>query len=89
MCVGRLLIVVEAVTSPRGNDAHGELDIQPPTTDVESMDAVVAELSVSPMPEPMPVVMDAVVVIGQTRGRSLPEIIIERRRRVGLFTDPQ
>src|SRR6185436_16568881 len=36
-----------------------------------------------------PVVRDSIVVIGRSRGRPLPEIVIESRRRVGLFANPQ
>ena len=44
------------------------------------MGAVVARLRGAPVPEPVPVVVDHVVLVGAARGRALPQVVVEGRR---------
>src|SRR4029077_18994218 len=83
--IGSLLIVAEAVAAPGRDNRGGELHIQPPPAQVQGVDAIITELAIPPVPDPVRVVMDAIVVIGLARGRPLPQLIVECRRRGGLF----
>src|ERR1043166_6913306 len=75
--VGRFLVVVPAILAAAGSDADGTIDAQTPAADVEGVDAVVAEFAGAPMPEPMPVVVNEIVVIFAFGCRSLPERVVE------------
>src|SRR5205823_1455642 len=44
---------------------------------VDHVHAVVSQLAVAPVPEPMPFVMEVVIVKRPARRRTLPEIIVE------------
>ena len=69
-------MVSAAATSDTGRAIHA----QSPTGDVERVNAVVAEFAIAPMPEPMPVVMDEVVLVRAFRRGALPESIIKPLR---------
>ena len=70
--VGRFLVVVMTVATSAGGNTRGILNVQAPTGDIDAMDSIVAQFAVTPMPEPMPIVMEIIVAI-RTAGRwSLP-----------------
>ena len=64
-------------TARRRNHVLGIIDPQAPAADVERMDAVVTQFAGAPVPEPVPFVMDQVVVIGPLRCRTLPERVVQ------------
>ena len=75
--IRRLLIIVKVVTRPAVGDAAGEINPQPPSCEVEGMDAVVGHLAAAVVPVPMPVVRDEVVLVRPLRCRPLPQVVIE------------
>src|SRR5262249_18442280 len=77
MGVGRLLVVLEPVAASGRGDANRVVGVEAPAADVDRVDAVVAELAVAPVPEPVPVVVQDVVAIRPARRWSLPEGIVE------------
>ena len=70
--IGRFLVILKAVSSTAGDGTNGMFDLQAPAANVEPMDTVVAELTVAPMPEPVPIVMDDVGFEGTLGCRALP-----------------
>src|SRR5262249_13508848 len=85
--IGRLLIVAIAVAAARGDHDGREIHIQPPSAKVQGGNSVISQLSLAPVPEPLPVVMNAVVVMWRPWGRSLPELVVDMRRRGGLLAN--
>src|SRR4051794_834756 len=77
-CVGRLLVVVVAELGAGGGDVRGVVDAEGPAADIDRVNAIVAELAVSPVPEIVPVVRNDVVAIGLGDGSALPEVVVER-----------
>ena len=78
--IGRLLLIVEAIAAATGRDADRIVRTKAPPAQVECMDAIVAQFAVPPVPEPMPVVGDAAGHIRPSRGRALPQIVVEAGR---------
>src|SRR4051812_43146918 len=76
--VGRLLVVVIAELGAGGGDVRGVVDAEGPAADIDRMNAVIAELAVSPVPEIVPVVRNDVIAIGLGDGSALPEVVVER-----------
>src|SRR5687768_1589897 len=76
--VWSFLVVVEMVAAAFVGDAARMGYAEAPTGDVEGVDAVVAEFAVAPVPMPVPVVMNEVVLIRTLGSGTLPERIIER-----------
>ena len=86
MCIGSLLVVDEAIATAAGSHAIWKIDLQSPTAQVESMHTVITQLTVTPLPEPVPVVVNAVIEIRHARCRPLPEIVIEICGNIGRFS---
>src|SRR5205823_168744 len=95
LSVGRLPLVV--IAEPAAEAEHG-LGVSragtrgtrdQPAGDIHLVNALVADVAVAEVPEPVPVVMDQVLVIRLAGGRTEPEVEIDwgRRRRAGLETD--
>jgi len=78
--VRRLLVIGKVITTAARGDAARGIHARPPTTQVERVDSVVAQLAGAPMPEPVPVVMDHVVAERSLRRRSLPQPPVQPRR---------
>ena len=63
--------------------------VESPSGDVELMDALVAYFAAAIIPEPVPIVVEAVFVEGPLRGRAEPEVVMNalRHRGVGIPAD--
>ena len=77
--VGRLLVVIEPVSPARRGHPAWQFHPESPGTEIDSMDTVVAQLTVAVVPEPMPVVWNQVRTIRSARDRSLPGVVVEAR----------
>ena len=58
--VGRFLVVVEHEVAADGADLGRVLHAEAPAGDVHFVDALVAEIAVAVVPEPVPVVVEAI-----------------------------
>ena len=74
--VGRLLVVVEHEVAADGADFGGILHAQSPAGHVHLVNALVADVAVAVVPEPMPVVVKAVRRECVLRRRSQPQIVV-------------
>src|SRR5262249_52109592 len=77
--VWRLLIVVVEILAAAAGDARRSVESENGAGHVESVDAVVAQLARAVVPEPVPVVMEAIRVKRPLRRRTEPEIVIDAR----------
>ena len=77
LCVWCFPIVLVAVSTASRSDACGIVDSKTPAGKVNHVRAVVQGFAGSPMPEPMPVIMDEVVFVCFSGCGSLPELIIK------------
>src|SRR5205823_6484922 len=75
--VGELPIVGEVIATADRGDARGVAHGQRPAGDVDLVRAVVADLAGAPAPEPMPVVMDDIVVVRSVGRRALPQLVVQ------------
>ena len=75
--VRRFLVVVEVVAAAAVGDAPGEVDAEPPASEVERVHAVVGHLAAAVVPVPMPVVRDEVVLVRALRCGALPQVVVE------------
>ena len=73
MRVGRLLIVLEVIPPAAAGDVNRKVNAQAPAAKIERMHAVIAQLAVAVMPEPVPIVVDAIAHERLARGRALPQ----------------
>ena len=71
--VRRLLVVLEPVASAAEGDAARRVHAQSPARHIHGVDGVVAEFAVAPVPEPVPVVVDEVVLERLLRRGALPK----------------
>src|ERR1035438_10916070 len=72
-----LPVVPEAEPAAGGRHLRGEVHAEGPPADVDLVGAVVAGLSRSPVPEPVPVVVDEVAPVGPVGGGPLPQLVVE------------
>jgi len=90
--VGRLALVLVAEASAQADDAlrqgraRGGLD--GPAGDVHLVDALVADLAVAEIPEPVPVVMHDIAVVRLLPRRAEPNVEVQFRRRVFRLGEP-
>ena len=77
--VGDFLVVVEDVLAPARADGDRGVDPQAPAGDVDAVDAVVAQLAGPPVPEPVPVVVEAILHERAVGGGPLPHGIVDAR----------
>ena len=78
--VGRLLVVVEHEVAADGGRLHGILHAQSPARHVHLVDALVAQVAVAVIPEPVPVVVEAVhgeLALGRRTG---PQVVVHPGR---------
>src|ERR1039458_5568521 len=78
------VVFVEIAVAAAGHPL-GEFHAQSPTREVERVDAVVAKFAGAPIPEPMPVVMDDIILEWPFGRGPLPQGIIEPLRHGGRF----
>src|SRR3989454_5836059 len=78
--VGEFPVVGVVIAAAEGGDARGVAHAQPPARDVDLVRAVVQDLARSPAPEPMPIVVNDVVVVRGTGRRALPQLVVQVRR---------
>src|SRR5579863_7838875 len=83
--VRSLPVVFEGVTAAGRYDLLREIHAQKPAAAIDLVCAVVAGFARSPMPEPMPIIVDEVVLVVAARSGSLPQLEVQRRRNGNLF----
>src|SRR5438445_5659762 len=85
--VGRLLIVIVEILAAAASDAHGRIEPEHLPREVESVDAVVAQLARAVVPGPVPAVMEAVRIEGVFPRASAPEVVVHAAgcRPVGVW----
>src|ERR1043166_1179428 len=83
--VWRLLVVLKVITVTTTNNAFGRVNFKTPSREIKEMDRVIAKFTRSPMPKPMPIIMQHIVAIRLLRRRPLPHRIIEPLRHWGGF----
>src|SRR5262249_43918159 len=83
--VRRLLIILEHELPADGADLRRVRDAEPPSRDVHFVDALVAEIAVAGVPEPVPVVVKAVAVDWPFRRRTKPEVVVHLRQIGGII----
>src|SRR5207247_11106568 len=74
--IRRFLVVLEHEVSTHGVDRCGEPNAQSRACDVNFVDGLVADLTVTGVPNPMPVVVKPVLRKRLHRSRTCPQIII-------------
>ena len=75
--VRRLLVVIEHEVAADRGDAIREPDAEPPPRDVDLVDPLVAEVPVSGVPDPVPVVVKAIAGERLQRRRTGPEVVVD------------
>src|SRR5262245_20452115 len=74
----RLILIAEAAAGRV--DANRKFLAHAPAQHIDEMDAVVAKLAIAKIPEPVPVVVDEILMIRLHRGGSDPEVPVEPGR---------
>src|ERR1019366_1649268 len=80
--VGRFLIVVEHELAADGAGFGGELHAQAPASDIDFVNALVAQVAIAVGPIPVPVVVEAVFLERHLLRRALPQVVIHIGRRI-------
>ncbi len=75
--IGELPVVGIVHACAAGRHPRREVDTEREARDVDLVRAVVVDLAGPPAPEPVPVVVDVVVVIRRARRGTLPELVVE------------
>ena len=76
--VGRLALVLVGEAAAQAPDLGGQRRaLDRPAGHVDLVDALVADVAVAEVPEPVPVVMDQVAVVGLLGGGAEPEIEVQ------------
>ena len=75
--VGRFRLIFVAEPSAGGVNADRPGLLHAPAQNVDEVDAVIAEFAVAEVPEPVPVVVDEILVIGLHRGGSEPQVPVQ------------
>jgi hypothetical protein len=71
-----LLVVIKHEVAAYGRNPLGELNTESPAGDIHLVNALVAEIAVARIPDPVPVVVKAVVSERLQGRRSGPEVIV-------------
>ena len=84
MGVRRFLVIAsKMVAAATGVDLSWEVDVQSPATKIQGVHTIIPQLSVSPVPPPVPVVVHDIAAIGGPWRRALPEFVIELAGNIG------
>ncbi len=78
--VGRLLVIVEHEMPADGADFGGILHAQAPARHIDLVNALVAQVAVAVVPEPVPVVVKTILREGVLRRRAQPQVVVHARR---------
>ena len=84
--IGCLLVVLEGVTTADGTDPCGIIHTESPAADIQRVDAVVTQFAITPMPEPVPVVVHTVTHVVGPWCWPLPEVVIQVGWHIGRGT---
>src|SRR5437867_2682402 len=60
--IGGFLVVAVVIPPPAAGHAHRTAHFQSPACQIQDVDAIVAELAITPMPMPVPVVVDEIIL---------------------------
>ena len=71
------LVILEVVAASRATDLGRAIHAESPARQVEKVRAIVGQFTATPVPSPVPVVVNHVVSVRTFRGGSLPERVIE------------
>ena len=85
MSVRGLLVIVKAISSSSADNTSWVIDLHAPTCDVQCVHAIVPKFSVTPVPMPVPVVVDQIVFEGLLGTRTLPKFVVEPLRQFDIF----
>ena len=77
MCVGSLRLIFGTESTSRGMSPDRETPPHHPPENIDDVNPIVAHFSIPEVPEPVPVVMDQVLVVGLIGSGSQPEIPVE------------
>ena len=83
--LGVSLVVLEHEVPADGRNLVRKLHAQAPARHVEFVDALVADVSVAGVPNPMPVIVEAVLGEGLHGGGACPEVVVDASRHRLLF----
>ena len=88
--IGGLPLVVPLEAAADGHRAHrgGQRRVHRPACHIKLVRALVVQVAVAGLPEPVPVVVDVVVVVGVDHGRAAPKVPVQVRRRGGRALEP-
>src|SRR5215472_14127501 len=75
-----LLVIIKHEVTAYGRDPIGELHTESPAGDIHLVDALVAEIPVARIPDPVPVVVKAVVSERLHWRRTRPEVVVNPGR---------
>ena len=84
--IGSLLVVCKGVASATGYHPLRRDDIQSPAAQIKGVNAIVSQFAVTPMPTPMPIVMDQIVDVVSMRRWPLPKIVVKRGGNLGKLS---
>ena len=84
--VGCLLVILIMITASGVTDTLRIIHIQSPASQIESMDSIIAQFAISPVPVPVPVIMHQIIFVRASWGWALPQIIIQMRRGRDILT---
>src|SRR5712691_833660 len=77
--VRRFLVVIEHEVAADRGDAVRERDTEPPASGIHLVDRLVAEVPVSRVPDPVPVVMKAIACERLQRCGTGPDVVVDAR----------
>ena len=88
--IGGLPLVVPLEAAADRHRAHrgGQRRVHRPACHIKLVRALVVQVAVAGLPEPVPVVVDVVVVVGVDHGRAAPKVPVQVRRRGGRALEP-
>ena len=75
--VGRLLIIIEHKVTAHRRNLNREANTQPPARDVDLVNCLIADLAITRVPNPMPVVVKTITRERLQRSRTRPQVIVD------------